>query len=78
MQYDRELLENLPYFNIYESIESYGFDLNSFIENGFGQFIQHTYLSDFIEFRKAYIIRDFVKVRFYAHKFKGSFSYVEK
>jgi hypothetical protein len=74
MNYDRELLENPPYFNIYESIESYGLELDSFMENGFEQFIQHTFLNDFIEFRKAYIVRDFIKLRFYAHKFKGSFA----
>ena len=74
MNNEKELLENPPYFNIYESMESYGFDLNSFMENGFNQFICHTFLTDFIEFRKAYIIRDFLKLRFYAHKFKGSFA----
>lgn len=69
-----EYLENPPYFNIYESIESYGLDLDSFKENGFKNFICQTFLTDFIEFRKAYIIRDYLKLRFYAHKFKGSFS----
>ena len=76
MNTENEYLENPPYFNIYESIESYGFDLNSFMENGFRHFISQTFLTDFIEFRKAYIIRDFVKFRFYAHKFKGSFAYL--
>jgi len=74
MKYEKEMLENVPFFNIHESIESYGFDLNSFMENGFHQFIHQTYLTDFIEFRKAYIMREYIKLRFYAHKFKGSFA----
>ena len=33
-------------------------------------------INNFIEFRKAFIVKDLIKLRFYSHKFKGSFLYI--
>jgi hypothetical protein len=68
-------LKNLPYFDFLEAIENYGFDFAIFSADGFSKFIKETYMNNFIELRKAFILRDFLKIRFYAHKFKGSFLY---
>lgn len=69
----KELLKNGDIFNFYEAIETYGFDFDSFAENNFEKFIETTFLNDFMIFRKGYLLRDFLQVRFYAHKFKGIF-----
>ena len=64
-----------PYFDFINSIDNYGFDWDSFCENNFEQFIKKTFIDDFLNFRKAYIRRDYHEnVRKLAHKFKGSFS----
>ena len=64
-----------PYFDFYDAVNSYGFDWDSFKENNFSDFIEKTFIIDFIEFRKSYIKRDYhEKIRKLAHKFKGSFS----
>lgn len=69
----KDLLKNGDIYNFDEAIETYGFDFESFAENNFEKFIETTFLNDFIIFRKSYLIRDFLQVRFYAHKFKGIF-----
>lgn len=71
-----EILTNVPYYDFYDACENYGFDLADFIKDGFDSFIDSTYIKDLIKLRKSYIIRDYVEVRKIAHKFKGSFSYI--
>jgi hypothetical protein len=68
-----EDLKNGDIFNFYIAMEDYGFDFESFANNNFHNFISSTFIGDFISFRKAYLMRDLLQVRFYAHKFKGVF-----
>jgi len=75
MQIDTLKLKNYPFFDFNEAIENYGFDFDSFSTEGFSKFLKETYVDNFIDFRKAFIMKDFNKVRFFAHKFKGSFLY---
>lgn len=69
-----ELLKNGELFDFAEAIDNYGFDFeSSFLEDNFANFIQTTFITDFITFRKGYLERDFSKLDFYSHKFKGNF-----
>ena len=68
-----ELLKNGDLYDFNEAIDNYGFDFDNFAERNFESFIQTTFITDFIMFRKSYLTRDFIQVRFYAHKFKGLF-----
>jgi hypothetical protein len=73
--FNHPIFRQSPHFDFYESVTNLGFDFDSFKKDNFSQFITNTYINDFIEFRKAYIKRDYhEKVRKLAHKFKGSFS----
>ncbi len=65
-----------PHFDFFNASENLGFDWKSFKDYNFKNFIEKTYITDFIEMRKSYIKRDYHhKVRKLAHQFKGSFSY---
>ncbi len=75
MDYKLDQLKNLPYFDFEEAVENYGFDFTIFESEGFAKFLCETYINNFIELRKAFIMKDLIKLRFYAHKFKGSFLY---
>lgn len=66
-------MTNLPYFDFNLAIEDYGLDFQEFSADGFSAFLEETYLDNFIQLRKNFINKDFSKVRFYAHKFKGVF-----
>ena len=68
-----EILKKEPYFDFFEAVENYGFDFEEFSLNGFQKLIKEVLLESFIQLRKAFITRDFEKVRFYAHRLKGSF-----
>ena len=59
MEYDVENLKNDPFFNFEDAIENYGFDFNIFMLDGFAKFIKETFIDNFINFRKAYIIKDY-------------------
>ena len=69
-----ELLKNGDLYDFNEAIDNYGFDFDNFSEKNFENFIKTTFITDFIIFRKSYLMRDFIQVRFYAHKFKGLFN----
>lgn len=69
---DQALLKNNPYFDFIEA-EDFGFDLDSFQNDGFKVFVNSSIIRDFIKMRKNYILRDLISVRFIAHKFKGCF-----
>lgn len=71
-----DLLKNGELYNFIEAEEDYGLDFEDFSTNNFKEFIENTFKKDFIAFRKAYLLRDMKTVRFYAHKFKGSFKYL--
>ena len=73
-----ELLKNGDLYDFNEAIDNYGFDFDNFSEKNFESFIQTTFITDFIMFRKSYLMRDFIQVRFYAHKFKGLFIFSAK
>lgn len=70
---DPKMMKNLPYFDFEEAIENYGFDFELFSQDGFARLISEIFIDNFIEFRKAFLCRDFNKLRFFVHKFKGSF-----
>ena len=73
--FNHPIFKQLPYFDFYEAVNNYGFDFDSFKKENFTSFLNSTFVNDFIEFRRAYIKRDYhEKVRKLAHKFKGSFS----
>jgi hypothetical protein len=73
--FNQEIFRQSPYFDFYEAVVNFGFDFETFSKNNFCAFITSTFLTDFIEFRRAYLKRDYhEKVRKLAHKFKGSFS----
>jgi hypothetical protein len=73
--FNHQIFKQPPYFDFYEAVSNYGFDFDTFKKNNFHAFITSTFINDFIEFRKAYLKRDYhEKVRKLAHKFKGSFS----
>jgi hypothetical protein len=55
-----------PYFDLPGSIELYGFDIESFSENGWG-YIKEI-LDEFITVRKFYIKRDYIDVAWSAYK----------
>jgi len=71
---NEELMKDSHYYNFFVAIDTFGFDFDTFIQNGFATFIQETYIKDFIDCRKSYITRNFSYIRFIAHKFKGCFS----
>jgi hypothetical protein len=73
--FNHDIFRQPPYFDFYDAVVNYGFDFDTFKKNNFSSFITNTFLTDFIEFRRAYLKRDYhEKVRKLAHKFKGSFS----
>lgn len=69
---ENPLYINSPFFDFVEA-ENFGFDIETFQQDGFDLFITTTILSDFIRMRKCFISRDIIDVRFIAHKFKGCF-----
>ena len=69
-----ELLKNLPYYDFIEA-EDFGFDLESFQNDGFKVFVNSSVIRDFIKMRKNFVERDMISLRFIAHKFKGCFRY---
>ena len=69
---DPTLMKNNPYFDFIEA-EDFGFDIESFQNDGFKVFVNSSIIKDFIKIRKNYILRDLTCVRFIAHKFKGCF-----
>ena len=71
-----ELLKNGDLFDFYEAIENYGFDFDDFSANNFENFINTTFINDFIVFRKSYSSKDLNQAQFYAHKFKGLFKLI--
>jgi hypothetical protein len=74
--YPPELLKNGDLYDFYEAIENYGFDFDDFSDNNFENFINTTFINDFIIFRKSFSIKDLNQVKFYAHKFKGLFKLI--
>jgi hypothetical protein len=69
---NQTLMINNPFYDFVEA-EEFGFDFDSFKNEGFKVFVTSSLLKDFIKFRKNYIIRDMLSLRFIAHKFNGSF-----
>jgi hypothetical protein len=73
--FNQPIFKQSPYFDFYDAVVNFGFDFSAFKKDNFASFINNTFINDFIEFRRAYIKRDYHdKVRKLAHKFKGSFS----
>jgi hypothetical protein len=72
---DEPIFRQSPHFDFFDASENLGFDWASFKENNFKKFIEKTFITDFIELRKAYIKREYhEKVRKLSHLFKGSFA----
>ena len=64
---------NPPYFDWEKAETEYGLEFYKFSIDGFSSFIKEKFLDELITLRKSYIKRDFEKVRFCIHKYKGSF-----
>lgn len=69
----KELLKNGELYDFYTAIEEFGFDWEEFSNNNFQILIEETFINNFISFRKGYLERDFTKMQFFSHKFKGQF-----
>ena len=69
----KEYLKKDSIFNFDEAIEEFAFDFDDFMNNNFSKFIQSTFIDDFISFRRFYLERNYDKIGFYSHKFKGNF-----
>jgi hypothetical protein len=68
-----EIYINKPFYDWKLAQREYGLVFSIISEDGFDAFVQEKFLVDFITLRKCYIQRDYVGVRFWVHKFKGSF-----
>ncbi len=62
-----------PFFDWKAAQREYGLEFLLISKNGYEEFIEEKFLNDFITLRKCYIQRDFSGIRFWIHKFKGSF-----
>jgi hypothetical protein len=68
-----EVYINKPFYDWKQAQREYGLVFSIISEDGFDSFVQEKFISDFITLRKCYILRDYVGIRFWVHKFKGSF-----
>ncbi len=68
-----EIYINKPFYDWKQAQREYGLVFTIISEDGFDAFVQEKFLTDFITLRRCYILRDYVGVRFWVHKFKGSF-----
>lgn len=68
-----EDLKDGEWFDFNTAMDEFGFDYESFTENGFKTFLEETFIKDVIDCRRNFISRNYIQVRFWAHKFKGSF-----
>ena len=68
-----EVYINKPFYDWKQAQREYGLVFSIISENGFDAFVQEKFITDFITLRKCYILRDYVGIRFWVHKFKGSF-----
>ena len=62
-----------PYYNFLYAEDELGFNFSEFAKNQFHDFLKSIYVVDLINFRKYYIQRNYIQVRFLAHKFKSPF-----
>jgi len=68
-----EIYINKPFYDWKQAQREYGLVFTIISENGFDSFVQEKFIADFTTLRKCYIMRDYVGIRFWVHKFKGSF-----
>jgi hypothetical protein len=71
------IFKQIPYFDFYDAVANYGFDFDSFMKNGFSDFVNETLINDYINFRRAYVKRDYhEKVLLFVDKLKGCFVFM--
>lgn len=76
-QEDDPFIDHDNYFNFTYANEELGFDFDTFSINGFSDFLQTVFIVDFINYRKNFILRNYIPFREAAHKFKGSFKLLQ-
>ena len=69
----QKYFKNIPFYNFMHAEEELGFSFSDFAKNNFAEFLNTCYVEDFINLRKNFIMRNYVAVRFLAHKFKSPF-----
>ena len=62
-----------PFYNFIYAEEELGFNFSEFSKNQFHDFLKSIFVVDLINLRKNYIQRNYIQVRFLAHKFKSPF-----
>lgn len=72
IDFSNRIFVNRPFFDWKEGEEEFG-AFGAIYKDGFKSFINEKFRIEFVEMRKCYIKRDFGDIRFWAHKFKGSF-----
>ena len=60
-----------PFFDWNKAENENGLLFVSFSENGFEKFIKEKFLTEMIQMRKYYLMRDYVDFRFIIHKSKS-------
>ena len=72
----QKYFKKMPFYNFAYAEEELGFTFCDFAKNNFGEFLSTCYVTDLINLRKNYIMRNLVQVRFIAHKLKSPFGYI--
>ncbi len=64
---------NKPFYDWQLAEANHGLVFTAIAQDGFHGFVKEKFINDFICARKCYIMRDYSGLRFWIHKFKGSF-----
>jgi hypothetical protein len=67
-----EVYTSPPFFDWKVAEEEYG-AFGAILKDGFESFIHEKFNLELIALRKCYITRDYLGIRFWIHKYKGSF-----
>ncbi len=68
--YDIKYLTNVPYYDINEAIEDYGFDFSDLLKDNFAGFLTDL-ITKYKNLRVSYIKRNLKDIRNYTHAFKS-------
>lgn len=68
-----ELHIKKPFYNWKLAEADHGLVFEAIASDGFQEFVKEKLIHDFLCVRKSYILRDYTGLRFWIHKFKGSF-----
>jgi hypothetical protein len=68
-----EIHVNKPFYDWEMAEADHGLVFVAISHEGFDGFVREKFLNDLICVRRSYIMRDYTALRFWIHKFKGSF-----